>query len=168
MVPCYLGEIRMFAGDYAPANWLPCDGQELQIADEQALFSLIGTTYGGNGTTTFRVPDLRGRVAVGSGRGDGLSDYTLGAKGGDESVALKLTEAGHFHPVMAASVDGTEQNPAGNVVTKERQNFAAPGALTPMSPKAVGEAGSGIAHENRQPYVTVNYIIARRGRYPSS
>lgn len=166
----FIGEIRMFGGNFAPRGWALCDGQILSIAQNTALFSLLGTTYGGNGQTTFALPDLRGRVPVHPGQGPGLTNRTLGQTGGEEAHTLISTEMPvHNHIVNAKSAGGSAATPANNVPagSTARDNQYAPAADTTMSPSMVGSAGGSQPHNNMQPYQCVNFIIALEGIYPS-
>jgi len=165
----FLGEIRLFGCNFAPLGWALCDGQLLSIAENTALFSLLGTTYGGNGTSTFALPDLRGRVALSSGQGPGLSNYAQGSSAGTESVAL--TEAQlptHTHKAVCSSSPGQQASPVTNVWAAislaYRRN---PGVNQLMNPNAITTTGGNQAHENRQPFLALNYCIALQGIYPS-
>ena len=167
----FLGEIRIFTFGFAPKGWALCNGQLLQIAENDALFSLIGTVYGGDGVTTFALPDLRGRVNLGLGQGPGLSLYSLGQKGGAESVALTANQVGaHTHNIAAAS-SATAADPGSTVIpgtpAANTAFYASAGADTALAPSAIGSAGSGGAHENRQPFTVINYIIALNGIFPT-
>lgn len=164
----FLGEIRIFGGNFAPHGWALCQGQVLPIAQNTALFSILGTTYGGNGTTTFALPDLRGRAAMGMGQGPGLSDRTLGETGGTESVTLinsQLPAHNHSHAVPATNEAATSSRPVGKVP-------AAGGAYADtsdgtMAADTTGISGGNQPHNNMQPFITMNYIIALQGIYPS-
>ena len=169
----YLGQISMFAGNFAPRGWAYCDGQLLPINSNQALFSILGTTYGGDGRTTFALPDLRGRAPIHAGQGPGLSNYQLGQRSGVEQVTLTQNQMpNHTHGVQvnAASPVGRGQGsdtPEGNYWA-EGGSYATT-TNTTMSPNAVVvvPVGGSQAHENRQPYNTINYIIALQGTFPS-
>lgn len=161
----FLGEIILFAGNFAPRGWAFCNGQILAIAQNQALFSLLGTTYGGNGQTTFALPDLRSRVPVHAGQGPGLSDYALGQNGGTETVTLLVSELPqHTHRQPATNGEQTTNRPdgalpaAGGVYGEVSDGSL----LTQTSP-----AGGSQPHNNVQPYLTLNYIIALEGIFPS-
>ena len=161
----FLGEIRIFAGNFAPQGWAFCEGQILAIAENDALFALIGTTYGGDGQTTFALPDLRGRVPVHQGPA-----HPLGEAGGQESVALTPAQMpGHAHPLRAKATGGDRVSPAGNywAGSSDVVQFAAPDAPAPMGAGAIGPAGGGGTHENRMPHLPVNFIIALAGIFPS-
>lgn len=175
----FLGQIMMVGFNFAPRGWAFCHGQLLSIAQNTALFSLLGTTYGGDGRTTFALPDLRGRCAVGMGQGPGLSNYTQGERAGQENVTLISTQMPtHTHLLSASSANGTVSDPtnaviANNQVTIERGNtvpgsaFNSGPANATMNPQAIHQAGGNQPHENRQPYIAMNYIIALEGIFPS-
>ena len=167
----FIGEIRMFAGTFAPRGWAFCDGQLLAISGNEALFSLLGTTYGGDGRTTFALPDLRGRVAIHPGQGPGLSNYTQGQIGGVESNTLTVSQMpSHTHSVNAVTADGNQSTPGGNLLAGTKildpeYSDSDPDAV--MSARMISNTGNGQSVENRQPYGTVNYIIALVGIFPS-
>ena len=170
----FLGEIRMFAGNFAPRGWALCDGQLLQISQNSALFSLLGTTYGGDGRTTFALPDLRGRVPVHAGTGPGLSPKTLGQKGGSETVVLTVNEMPvHTHTavLIADTTIAITDRPEGALLARNAAATPVYGenATTTMNTAAVrvNNAGGSQAHPNMQPFITVNYIIALQGIFPS-
>ncbi|MDQ3927758.1 MAG: tail fiber protein [Chloroflexota bacterium] len=165
-----MGEIALFPYNFAPLGWALCNGQLLSISTNTALFSLLGTTYGGNGQTTFALPDLRGRVPMSSGQGPGLSNYQLGQTGGSESVTLIQSQMpAHTHSVSAATGAGTSASPDGKVwaASSARDNLYAVTPNTTMAAQAVGAAGGNQPHDNTQPYLTLNYCIALEGIYPS-
>jgi microcystin-dependent protein len=162
----FLGEIRMFGGNFAPAGWATCDGQLLPIAQNTALFSLIGTIYGGNGQTTFALPDLRGRLPVHTGSG-----LAIGQAGGSETVTLTATNLpAHTHVANAASA-GTTLGPASQYWAADPGENVAPYAAAPdgnvMSGAAIGAQGGSQPHENMQPFLAITFIIALQGIYPS-
>ncbi|MBI1937863.1 MAG: phage tail protein [Ignavibacteriales bacterium] len=179
----YIAEIRMFAGNFEPRNWAYCAGQILSISQNTALFSLLGTTYGGNGQTNFALPDLRGRVPVGTGAGPGLSDISLGEKSG--SLTNTLTVANlppHVHTAIAsvypsASAGGrgvtAVNTPVNNfpIATNDGNNIYATSSNAQMGQSTVavniGVTGSGVPLDNIQPYLGMNYIICLYGIYPS-
>lgn len=167
----YVGEIRIFAGNFAPVGWAFCSGQIVPITQNTTLFNLIGTTYGGDGQTTFALPDLRGRRPVHQGQGAGLSPYVLGQAGGTETVTLTASQiASHAHSAEAVKEGGTLTSPAGNVWAQWSDDPYTPvGGATPvaMSPAAIGANGGGQPHDNRSSYLVVNYIISLFGVYPS-
>lgn len=164
----YVGEIRLFAGNFAPQGWAFCDGQLLAIASNDALFSLLGTTYGGDGRTTFALPDLRGRVPLHMGAGPGRSPRTLGAKGGQESVTLTAAQLPvHSHP-LRGTADADNTSPPGRSLAEAGEDIYARGdADTPLSPQAIQNAGDSQPHTNMQPFLGIYYIIALVGIYPS-
>jgi microcystin-dependent protein len=162
----FLGEIRLVPFTFAPRGWALCAGQLLPINQNQALFALLGTTYGGNGQTTFALPDLRGRVVVGVGQGTAGSEYQLGSTGGQESVKLTVGQlAAHAHPVRANSDPSSTKNPVDAVPARGGAYAATQNAK--MNTVMLGKSGGGQAHENRQPYLSLNYIIALEGIFPS-
>lgn len=164
----FLGQIIWFAGNFAPRNWELCNGQLLTINDNQSLFSLLGTTYGGDGRTTFQLPDLRGRIPLSPGEGPNLSNYNLGDKGGSETVTLTTSQIpSHTHQLKATSGDATLDNPLNNALAKSSTNiYNSNDANVIMNAVSIGNTG-GQAHENRQPILAVNYIICINGIYPS-
>ena len=173
-----IGEIRIFAGNFAPRNWAFCEGQLLPIAQNSALFSILGTIYGGDGRTTFALPDLRGRVPIGPGHGPGLSDYREGQKGGVETVTLNITQIpSHTHSAsgtvtpLARVGAGDETNPAGGYMANANSDLYADSGSTPMGASPVtinvGNSGGNQSHENRQPYLAIYYIICMYGIFPS-
>jgi microcystin-dependent protein len=164
----FLAEIRMFGGNFAPRGWALCNGQLLSIAQFTAVFSLLGTTYGGNGQTTFGLPDLRGRVPMHWGQGPGLSNYTLGEVAGTESVTLVSTQMpAHNHTVNAAT-SATSKNPTNNVpgFTAGGSSYAA-ASNTAMNAGMIAGAGGNQPHANLQPFLVVTFIIALEGIFPS-
>jgi microcystin-dependent protein len=166
----FLGEIRLFGFNFAPRTWATCSGQLMPIAQNTALFSLLGTTYGGDGQTTFALPDLRGRSALSAGQGPGLAAYNLGQVSGVETVTLISTQMpAHNHTMLASSSDSTAKNPSGNIPGGTASPvYAAVGtANTTMAPQVIGGAGGSQPHENRSPYLVLNYCIALEGIYPS-
>ncbi len=165
MAEPFLGSILLFAGNFAPSGWAMCNGQILPISQNTALFSILGTTYGGNGQTTFALPDLRSRVPVGFGQGVGLSPYSEGQTGGVESITLTTNQIpGHQHLQPASNADEGTNRPNSAVPAKGGVYATASdgSALAPTS-----SAGGGQAHENRQPFLAMNYIIALEGIFPS-
>ncbi|WP_347839977.1 tail fiber protein [uncultured Draconibacterium sp.] len=174
----FLGQIIMFAGNFAPRGWAMCEGQLLPINSNQALFSILGTTYGGDGRTTFALPDLRGRVAMHPGSGPGLSTYRLGQKGGVEDVTLNINQIpSHTHngtgTVQAASGQPDETSPIGTVpapLTNGTEGYAetASGSMkTDGVTLNIQNTGGNLAHNNIQPFNCVNFIIALQGIFPS-
>lgn len=169
----FYGEIRMFGGNYAPQGWALCQGQPLQINQYDALYSLIGTTYGGDGVTTFNLPDLRGRVPVHMGTGPGLTQRTIGQSLGTENVALTTdTLPTHTHTLNAGSATGTLYDPAGNILagcttTNALQSYTTTNATpTAMNSAAIQSAGSSQPHNNMMPTLCINFIIALEGYFP--
>ena len=161
----YIGEIKMFGGNFAPAGWAFCEGQVLSIADNTALFSLIGTVYGGDGQTTFALPDLRGRVPVHQG-----PNYPMGQFGGVEQVTLTPQQLpGHTHPQLATSGLATQNSPAGNVLAASATTdvYVPASSLVPLAAAAVTSAGGSQPHYNMQPYAVVSFIISLFGVFPS-
>jgi len=165
----FIGQIIMFGGNFAPRSWAFCDGQLLAISSNTALFSILGTTYGGDGRTTFALPELRGRVAIHAGNGPGLSNYNLGQKSGTETVTLNSNQMpSHTHTLRAHSEDAEETNPSGHRLGGTGTAiYASEAADVNMSGDSVTNTGGNQAHTNIQPYNTVNYIIALLGTYPS-
>lgn len=167
----FVGEVRMFAGNFAPRGWAFCDGQLLAVSQNDALFSLLGTVYGGDGQTTFGLPDLRGRIPIHAGQGPGLSERRLGAKVGEENVTLTVNQIpSHSHEPFQASADrGNETNPAGNVVAESPsiRIYLEDGQSDSLSSNAVSQVGGSRSHANVMPFLCVNFIIALFGIYPS-
>ena len=166
----FVGEIRMFGGNFAPQGWAFCDGQILAIAQNDALFALLGTTYGGDGVTTFNLPDLRGRVPVHQGNLSGGSGYTIGEIGGLESVTVTVNQMpGHVHPALCSSAGATSPRPAGGVWAVGDVFAFTPGANAngTMNAGAVGAAGSSQPHDNMVPFLAINFIISLFGIFPS-
>jgi microcystin-dependent protein len=164
----FIGQVMMIGFTFAPRGWALCDGQILPIAQNTALFSLLGTTYGGNGTTTFALPDLRGRVPIHAGQGPGLSPYTLGQVGGAEQVTLLANQMpAHNHSLSATNAEASLTLPGGQLLAQSREVTYGSGAPVAMNPQSIGQAGGSQPHENRQPYLTINFIIALEGIYPS-
>ena len=165
----YTGEIMLFAGSFAPRGWARCDGQLLPISQNQALFSLLGTTYGGNGTTTFALPDLRGRAPIHAGQGPGLTDRPLGESGGTESHALTAAEMPvHNHPAFARSLPGTSAHPSGLLPARDPSGVPhyGPDADATLHAGAVGLAGAGLPHDNMPPYLALTFCICLTGVFP--
>jgi microcystin-dependent protein len=166
----FIGELMLFAGNFAPNGWFFCDGSLLPIATYDVLFYVIGTTYGGDGVTTFALPDLRGRIAIHQGTGPGLSPRVVGQVGGTEQVTmLPANLPAHTHAANCMAAAGTSSAPAGLFPARDGAGNLSWGASTPAALAAahIGSAGSGIAHENRMPYLTLNWCIAWVGVYPA-
>jgi microcystin-dependent protein len=164
----FVGEIRIFAGNFAPSGWAFCDGRLVPIAENDALFNLIGTIYGGDGQVTFGLPDLRGRVPLHAGSGPGLSTLILGEMAGVENVTLTVSQLPqHSHFAGAATRAGELAQPAGAVpaVLGDVAGYGA-GANQPMAAAAVQNAGSGQPHDNLPPYICLSFIIALYGIFP--
>jgi microcystin-dependent protein len=171
MADPYVGEIRLFAGNFAPVGWAFCDGTLLSIAENDVLFALIGTTYGGDGQVTFALPDMRGRVPVHQGLGPGLSPRVIGEKSGAENVTLQPTQLpSHNHVLNATTTAAGASGASGSLLAanKAGTNFygSTPGGGA-MAPAALTSAGSGQAHNNMAPYLGLNFIISLFGIFPS-
>lgn len=167
----FIGQIVMFGGNFAPRSWAFCDGQLLAISQNNALFSILGTIYGGDGRTTFGLPDLRGRIAIHAGNGPGLSNRGLGAKGGSEYNILNVTQLpSHNH---AAQLNGStaaadSPDPAGRYLAETSDViYSGSDSTTPMNGAVLSNTGGGQQVNNMQPSLAVNYIIALFGTYPS-
>lgn len=160
----YVGEIRFFAGSFAPVGWALCDGTVLAISQNEALYTLIGTTYGGDGVNTFALPDLRGRIPVHRG-----NNYPMGMRGGSETVTLTSNQLpAHAHAALAHSTEGTSADPTGNFwgYSANEQYVTADTINGTMSPTSVSVTGGSQPHDNMMPYLAVNFIIALEGIYP--
>jgi microcystin-dependent protein len=164
MAQPYVGEIRMFAGNFAPAGWMFCEGQLLPIAENETLFNLIGTTYGGDGQSTFALPDLRGRLPIHQGNG-----FTLAETGGAETVTLTVQQmAAHSHAMLASNDIPTLSSPANNVLGQAAAKFYRAGNPTvQLNPAAIGPVGGSQPHTNFQPYLCIDFIISLFGIFPS-
>lgn len=161
----YLGEIRIFAGNFAPRGWAMCNGALMSISENDSLFNLIGTTYGGDGQVTFGIPDLRGRLPLHTG-----SSYVLGQQAGSESVTLAVTQIpAHEHHCAASTANGLASNPTGALLAQgpQIQMYIEDAQDASLSPSAVGADGGNQPHENRMPFMAINYIIALEGIYPT-
>jgi microcystin-dependent protein len=171
----FIGQVMMFAGNFAPRGWAFCQGQLLSIAQNTALFSILGTTYGGNGQTTFALPDLRGRYPMQPGQGPGLSPRTLGEQGGSETVTLISTQMpAHTHSHTAFAEAGDSISPQGNFNagltlsgSGTQESLYASSANTTMNPASIGVAGGSQPHNNMPPFLCINFIIALEGIFPS-
>ncbi len=171
MSEAFVGEIRICGFNFAPQGWAFCDGQLLSISQNTALFSILGTTYGGNGTTNFGLPDLRGSVPLGFGQGPGLSLYDLGQKAGEENVTLLSNQMpAHNHiPNSANNFDSDETTPAGNIWAASGNLdslYASGNPNTTMNSNALGGAGGSQPHNNMQPTLTLNFVICMQGIFP--
>jgi microcystin-dependent protein len=161
----YLGEVKMVSFSFPPKGWALCNGQSLAINQNQALFSILGTTYGGNGVTTFALPNLQGRVPVHPDTG---GNYPLGSVGGSAAVTLASNQIGHTHPVNATAT-ASSNTPGGNFPATGKVIYApynATGSAT-MNPNVIAPAGGSQPHNNLQPYTVINFIIALTGVFPS-
>ncbi len=170
MAEPFIGEIRMFAGNFAPRGWALCDGQLLAISQNDALFSLFGTIYGGNGRTTFALPDLRGRVPIHAGTGPGLSPRRIGAKAGTEQETLTVNQLpSHTHTLQFDSSGGTQNNPAGEFLRASPtvRVFRPQPPNVDLGATSVTSTGGVQSHENLMPFLCVNFIVALIGIYPS-
>lgn len=170
----FIGEIIMFGGNFNPRNWAFCDGQLLSIAQNTALFSILGTTYGGDGRTNFGLPDLRGRVAMHPGNGPGLTPRTLGQKAGNETVQLSLSQIpAHNHGANCVGGAGNSNDAVSNFwaddagVSSGTYHTGAGASFSAMNSGAIANSGGGSSHNNIQPFQCVNYIIALQGIFPS-
>jgi microcystin-dependent protein len=165
----FVGEIRMFAGNFAPQGWALCDGQLLAVSQNDALFSLLGTIYGGDGRTTFGLPDLRGRIPIHAGTGPGLSPRTLGAKGGAEGVTITVNQLpSHTHPLTATQETASDREPVGkSPATSTGQVYTEIFDPQTMSASSIGQVGGSQAHTNVMPFLCVHFIIALFGIFPS-
>ena len=166
----FVGEIRMFAGNFAPRGWAFCDGQLLAVSQNDALFSLLGTIYGGDGRTTFGLPDLRGRLPIHAGHGPGLSERRLGAKAGEESVSLTVNQlAAHGHTAMASTAAGSQSDPDGQFLgaSPNVRVFRPQDPNAPMNAGSLTNVGGSQAHTNVMPFLCLHFIIALVGIYPS-
>lgn len=165
MAQPYVGEIRMFAGNFAPAGWLFCEGQLLPISENETLFQLIGTTYGGDGQSTFALPDLRGRVPIHQGNG-----VILAENGGVEEITLTVNQIpAHSHPLLASTGPGSSNAPSGNVTGESAavKIYVAEAPTASLHPQAVSPVGGSQPHTNFQPYLCINFIISLFGIFPS-
>jgi microcystin-dependent protein len=166
-----VGEIRMFAGNFAPMGWMFCEGQTLSISENEVLFQLIGTTYGGDGEQTFNLPNLASRIPIHMGTGSEGNTYQIGEMAGTEQVTLTVQQIpNHTHPLTASQAPGTESTPAGNVLATTGGGIALyyeGGVDTTMNAASITPAGGSQPHENAQPFLCVNFIISLFGIFPS-
>lgn len=168
----FIGEIAVYGFNFAPRSWAICNGALMNISQNAALFSLLGTTYGGNGTTNFALPNLLGRVALGAGSGAGLSTYTQGDSGGVESVTLTTSQIpAHTHAIGCTSANGDSVTPAGKILAKDSAGGSAPyssgAANGTLAAGALQSTGGSSSHTNLQPYLALNVCIALTGIFPS-
>jgi microcystin-dependent protein len=164
MAQPYVGEIRMFAGNFAPAGWMFCEGQLLPISENETLFQLIGTTYGGDGQSTFALPDLRGRVPLHQGNG-----LILAETGGAEEITLTVNQiAAHTHALLCSNTVGNDPNPAGNLLAESSvaSLYQSSAAVAVMAPASVSAVGGSQPHTNFQPYLCIDFIISLFGIFP--
>ena len=170
MADPFVGEIRMFTGNFAPLGWALCNGQLLPISQNTALFSLLGTMYGGNGQTTFALPNIQGRAVMHFGQGPGLSLYDQGEMGGSETTTLTTNElAAHNHTLQGQSADGPSNNPTNKTLAASSGGLPQYALTAPdvdMHPDSLLDTGGGQPHNNLQPYLTLNFIIALQGVFP--
>lgn len=163
MAEPFLGEIRLTSFNFAPKGWALCNGQLLPINQNQALFSLFGTTYGGNGQTNFALPDLRGRVPMHFGGG-----FTQGQVGGETAHTLTINELPtHLHQANASATDGDSPVPLGARLGAFNNGFVAPADLVPLAPATIANVGGSQPHNNMAPYLVLNYVVALQGIFPS-
>ena len=165
----FLAEVKVFAGNFAPRGWATCDGQLLPISQNTALFSLLGTTYGGNGQTNFALPNLQGRMPIGAGQGPGLTDRQLGEAGGEAAVTLNAAEMPQHGHALNGTSNATTGTPGSGVVLAATTGAKVYRAATNPTPMAapLAATGSGQPHANQQPYQAVLFIIAMQGIFPS-
>ena len=169
MAQPFVGEIRMFAGNFAPAGWMFCEGQLLPISENETLFQLIGTTYGGDGESTFALPDLRGRIPIHQGTLSSGTSFILAETGGAEAVTLTVNQIpAHSHPLMASTNVANQSAPNNNVVAQSTAAdlYIEDTANGNLAPTAVSTVGGSQPHTNFQPYLCVNYIISLFGIFP--
>lgn len=171
MADPFVAEIRIFPFNFAPRGWAFCDGQLMPLSQNTALFSLLGTVYGGDGETNFALPDLQGSAAMHPGQGPGLSERMLGDSDGQEHVTLLESEIpAHSHAVRASNSPGDSPTPAGNTLARfgslNAYHQTTDSNLTPMAPQSLASAGAGHPHDNMQPYLTFNFCIALQGVFP--
>ena len=168
----FVGEIRMFGGNFAPKGWEFCNGQLLAISEFDVLFNLIGTTYGGDGQQTFALPDLRGRLPLHQGTGSGLSPKTIGQNGGVENVTLTTNQIpAHSHTLVVDGAVGTQASPQGSLLAQlppaSSKLYHTPSGTVALAPNSVGSSGGSQPHSNFQPYLCVSFIISLFGVFPS-
>jgi microcystin-dependent protein len=166
----YVGEIRIFAGSFAPAGWALCQGQIMPISQNDVLFTLIGTTFGGDGEETFALPNLASRVPLGHGTGPGLTSHTIGEAAGVESVTLTTQQIPlHSHAMLAATANGQQPQPQNAYLAQTNPGFPYVAASSPfqnMNAASLTPVGGSQPHENMQPYLVINFIIALFGIFP--
>lgn len=166
----FIGEVRIFTGNFAPLGWAFCDGQLLPISQNTALFSILGTTYGGDGRSNFALPNLQGAMPIGTGQGPGISEVSLGESLGSDMVSLQVNQVpAHTHAVQTAVAADSLGPTAQSLVAPTGDNsaaFRATGRTTAMSSASVAPSGQGWAHNNRSPVLSLNFIIALQGVFP--
>lgn len=169
MADQFVAEIRIFPFSFAPKGWAFCDGQLMAISQNTALFSLLGTFYGGDGKSNFALPNIQGCSVLHQGQGPGLSDYVIGQTSGSQTVTLIQSEMpAHSHNLMATTGGADDNTPESNVFARPSTNVYAPGnsPVTAMAPLALAIAGGSLPHNNMQPYLTLNFCIALQGIFP--
>ncbi|MCW2495942.1 tail fiber protein [Jatrophihabitans sp.] len=168
MTDQFIGEIRMFAGNFAPNGWALCNGQLLAISQNTALFSLLGTYYGGDGRSTFALPNLQGTTPIDMGSGAGLTPRSLGESGGLDAVTIAAsTLPAHTHQAAGVAAAGTTPTPAGGAWAEPRAQVYGSGSAVSLATDALATAGSSQPHNNLAPYLVVNFIIALQGIFPA-
>lgn len=164
----YVGEVRLVGFNFAPLDWAFCNGAVQSISQNETLFNLIGTTYGGNGTTTFNLPDLQGRIPIHQGTASTGTTYIIGQPSGVESVTVTLNQfPAHNHSLLASTNTGGSNNPANNVANSGLTVYSTEAPNAAMLPAMVGSIGSSLPHDNLQPFLVLNWIISLYGIYPS-
>lgn len=170
----YVGEIRLFAGNFPPNGWMLCEGQTMSIAENEVLFQLIGTTYGGDGQETFNLPNLASRIPIHMGTGPDGTSYQIGEMAGTEQETLTVQQIPvHTHPALGSASPGNTLSPSGGVLAQPNSTqagsraYAPTGADTAMSAQSITPAGGSQPHENTQPFLCINYIISLFGVFPS-
>jgi microcystin-dependent protein len=165
----YVGEIRIFAGNFPPNGWAFCQGQLMPISENETLFNLIGTTYGGDGQETFGLPDLQGRVPIHAGTQSGVT-FVIGEQAGTESVTLTTNQIpAHSHPLVGSTANASDPNPSGNVLATSTvvQPYAVESVSGNLVPTCIGPTGGSQPHDNMQPYLAISYIISLFGIFPT-
>lgn len=168
----FIGEIKMFAGNFAIRGWALCDGQLLTVSQNEALFSLLGTTYGGDGRTTFGLPDMRGRIPIHAGNGPGLTPRSIGAKFGTEHETVTANQLpNHTHTLQANTQAGAQGDAAGGTPSQSTVGVYLqspnPASIRPLKDASIAQVGGGQQHDNMMPYLCINFIIALTGIFPS-
>ncbi|MDQ5823258.1 MAG: tail fiber protein [Chloroflexota bacterium] len=166
----YVGEIRMFAGNFAPNGWLFCEGQQLPISENEVLFQLLGTTYGGDGEETFNIPNLASRVPIHMGTGPDGTTYQIGEMAGTEEETLSTQQIpNHTHPLTGSTAPGTDAQPTSNVLAQSGGAFVyiEDTAIAALNANSIGIVGGSQPHENTQPFLCINFIISLFGIFPS-